>query len=233
MRCPGAWVGSSLRQQAQLREAAEADAAQAAAAGEAYALLAESALRDRIAADLHDYVGHDLALIVLQAGRLEALGDEDVRREAARLRAVASDATDRRRAYVGSVDRPDPAGSVAEVVGRARRSGMDVVLTGDGDHPVLIRAAVEGLTNALRHAPGSVVEVEADRRGIVVSNDLPDPTTVPAHGLGLRRPPRHGAGRRGVIPRRSRGRAVCSRRPAGGATVIRVLVADDEPLARA
>ncbi|MFJ5834078.1 sensor histidine kinase [Streptomyces sp. NPDC093089] len=131
--------------------------------------------RSRIAGDMHDSLGHDLALIAIRAGALEVdpeLGPAQ-QRAAGELRRAAADATARLRDIIG-VLREDgaaaptvPAGeSVEDLVARARSSGLAVALT---TAPVpalpgmpglaLHRVVQEGLTNAAKHAPGAAVTV--------------------------------------------------------------------------
>ncbi|RKT70422.1 signal transduction histidine kinase [Saccharothrix variisporea] len=131
--------------------------------------------RARIAADVHDSLGHELALIALRAGGLELAPDlsEENRRAAGELRESAVVATDRLRRTVGLLRETTvvPVGEgVAELVARAVDAGMVVRLEGDvGGLPELVDRAVhrvvqEGLTNAARHAPGSEVGVTVSRR---------------------------------------------------------------------
>ncbi|MEU8762189.1 histidine kinase [Streptomyces sp. NPDC048659] len=141
--------------------------------------------RSRIAGDMHDSLGHDLALIAIRAGALEvdpALGP-DQQRAAGELRRAAADATGRLRDIIGVLREGDeeaadapvaPADeTVAELVARARASGMPVELREsprrDGAAPLpemtaraVHRVVREGLTNAAKHAPGAPVEVHLD-----------------------------------------------------------------------
>ncbi|MFJ7065022.1 sensor histidine kinase [Streptomyces sp. NPDC101115] len=134
--------------------------------------------RSRIAGDMHDSLGHDLALLALRAGALEldpALGP-DQQRAAGELRRAAADATGRLRDIIG-VLREDgeeapvapPDESVAELVSRARASGMAVTLEDAAEPPsemaarALHRVVQEGLTNAAKHAPGAPVAVVVTR----------------------------------------------------------------------
>lgn len=171
-------VGHALRQQ---RERVE----QLEVTREAYAAAAAAAERQRIAADLHDDLGHDLALIALQAGALEGVGSAPSRAAAARVRELAVEATDRLRAVVGELG--ESAGAVSDVVRRAVAAGMSVELQGDARHPVLVRAAQEGLSNAARHAAGRPVLVRADDSSLIVTNPGPGAATGDGKGLGLLR----------------------------------------------
>ncbi|GAA1277607.1 sensor histidine kinase [Saccharothrix xinjiangensis] len=146
--------------------------------------------RGRIAADVHDSLGHELALIALRAGALELTADTERGREAAaELRKSAVTATDRLRQAIGvlregaaPVEPPDE--DVAELVSRARCAGLQVTLIGSpGPLPALVDRAVhrvvrEALTNAARHAPGAPVAVRTTRHAaevvVTVENPLDD-----------------------------------------------------------
>ncbi|MEV1176451.1 histidine kinase [Nonomuraea sp. NPDC049784] len=140
---------------------------QARLSAEAQARLRE---RARIARDMHDSLGHDLALIAVRAAGLElAAGlDQAHVRAAGELRLAAADATERLRQIIGLLrEESDVAPlspvdeDVAELVRRARDSGMPITLDlAPGPVPDLAHAVVqEGLTNAAKHAPGAAVAV--------------------------------------------------------------------------
>ncbi|REF00895.1 signal transduction histidine kinase [Thermomonospora umbrina] len=160
--------------------------------------------RSRIAHDMHDSLGHELALIALRAGALELAADLDGRHRAAAadLRASAATATARLQEIIGvlreeSEPAPlEPAGhDVAALVDRAAASGMtvrlhhdpgpDPVVEGKGgtemaDHAVY-RVVQEALTNAAKHAPGAEVTVRVRRghRRTCVSVAHPRPPAGP------------------------------------------------------
>lgn len=164
--------------------------------------------RARIAQEMHDSLGHELSLIALRAGALEvAPGLSATHQKAAGdIRAAAAGATERLGEIVGVLRPADeeapltPAATgIADLVERARESGMDVRLVGsltEGTAPVRDAAAhrivQEALTNAARHAPGSSVTVSVEEREPVgvrlsVSNGratLP-PRAGGTTGLGL------------------------------------------------
>ncbi|WP_346115106.1 sensor histidine kinase [Nonomuraea maheshkhaliensis] len=110
-------------------------------AGEAQARLRE---RARIARDMHDSLGHDLALIAVRAAGLElapGLAPAQVK-AAGELRVAAADATERLRQIIGLL-RDDaeaaplsPVGEdVSELVRRAADSGMSITLHLSEDEP--------------------------------------------------------------------------------------------------
>ncbi|MEV7010400.1 histidine kinase [Streptosporangium sp. NPDC051022] len=153
-------LGRSIRQQAEL-VAATAERAR----------LQE---RARIAHDMHDTLGHELSLLALHAGALEMAPDleERHREAAARLRAGAGSATERLAEIISVLRddgpaplRPGPE-DVEDLVDRAVLAGVAVSLEWEGARrlpPVVDRAAYrvvqEGLTNAMKHAPGTAVRV--------------------------------------------------------------------------
>nr|BFE55926.1 hypothetical protein GCM10020063_004520 [Dactylosporangium thailandense] len=158
--------------------------------------------RARIAADMHDSLGHELALIALRAGALELAPDLSPphREAAAALRASAVTATDRLRETIGILRESAPADPADErveaLVQRAREAGMAITLrVGEGPRPPAVERAVhrvvqEALTNAARHAPGSAVAVgiehDAGEIVVVVRNELGDAAAVPSRdGSGL------------------------------------------------
>ncbi|MFF9911537.1 sensor histidine kinase [Streptomyces sp. NPDC013457] len=141
--------------------------------------------RSRIAGDMHDSLGHDLALIALRAAALEVDPGLGARQQAAagELRVAAAHATARLRDIIGVLRTDDEQGpdaapttpvaeTVEEVVERSRASGLSVELTltgrpGEDTPPMVDRAAhrlvVESLTNAAKHAPGAPVRVALER----------------------------------------------------------------------
>ncbi|KAB8197958.1 hypothetical protein FH608_000125 [Nonomuraea phyllanthi] len=153
--------------------------------------------RARIARDMHDSLGHDLALIAVRAAGLElAQGlDEAHVKAAGELRLAAADATERLRQIIGLLREDSDAAplapvdeDVAELVRRARSSGMPITLDlAPGPVPGLAHAVVqEGLTNAAKHAPGADVVVRVAPDAVAVRNgrSRSRPTALPG-GLGL------------------------------------------------
>ncbi|MFD3746864.1 sensor histidine kinase [Nocardia sp. NPDC058633] len=177
LACALPWsAGRFRRQQAELLAASAERVTHLEQEQRLIAERAELRERTRIAADIHDSLGHDLALIALRAGALELAGElsEQNRQAAAELRAAAVTATDRLRSTIGVLRRAGPIDPhiehVTAVVDSARSAGMVVTTQGfDGvPMPPLIERAVsyivrESLTNAARHAPGAEVVIGVER----------------------------------------------------------------------
>ncbi|MEV8629550.1 histidine kinase [Streptomyces sp. NPDC051079] len=144
--------------------------------------------RADIAADMHDSLGHVLSLVALRAGALELspdLTDRD-RADLAELRGTIADAVEQLRQTVTVLHDPRDAGTgtgtvagagglpvkdtVADLVARAAASGVPVSWEQRGPVPVLpplvergiYRVVREGLTNSVKHAPGSAVRIRID-----------------------------------------------------------------------
>jgi signal transduction histidine kinase len=174
--------------------------------------------RNRIAAEVHDVIGHALTvtLLHLDSARL-ALDDEPEQARAALAQAEqlarASLAEVRAtvglaRAGNGAEVAPLPtAADVGDLVESFRRAGTRVDLVLDGDPArltgtqglVLYRIVQESLTNAVRHGDGSPVSV-----GVTVADRA---TTISVVSGGGARPDRSPGGT-GLISMRERAEAV-------------------------
>lgn len=161
------WLtGLAVRYQARARAsrasqlAAEAREAQTA---EIARLRGEQA---RLAADVHDVVGHSLAVVLAQAESGQYLPDDDPARLKATLATIATSARASLQDVRAVLTPADPAGAVAyrprsldELLEGARRSGLEVLATESGrPRPlppelaqVAYRVLQEMLTNAIRH----------------------------------------------------------------------------------
>lgn len=140
--------------------------------------------RQRIAQDMHDSLGHQLALISVHTGALEvdqALTDRQ-REAVGVLRQASVAAMHELREVVGilrdGVEAPAPVeeaqpaargvAGIAGLVEAARSAGTDVRLRASGQPRPLVaacdhaayRIAQEALTNAYKHAPGAPITVE-------------------------------------------------------------------------
>ncbi len=173
---------------------------------ELYAELSVRNERTRIAAELHDVVGHALSVMVVQAAAGQRLVDRDPASASRSLEAIAESARQGREDLQRLVDllggtEAEGGGLtlVDEAVRRAAGAGLDVrcVFAGDLDAVapaaahMAFRVVQEGLTNALRHAPGAAVRVRVEALGdavsVVVENDAAAerPTGLVGSGRGL------------------------------------------------
>lgn len=163
--------------------------------------------RNRIAAEMHDVIGHALTVSLLHVSSARLALDDDPQEaraslaEAERLGqqslAEVRAAVGMMRDHEGGSVAPMPgAGDVPELVESFRRVGMTVELAVDGDLGGLgparglavYRIVQESLTNVARHgsgAPATVrIETGGDRLTVrVASSGTPAPT--PAEGSGL------------------------------------------------
>lgn len=166
--------------------------------------LAGARYRARLAADVHDTVGHWVSLMVLQAGAVKvSTTDESTRQAAGTIESYGGQAITELRellqelpAGAGTPGEPE---SLAELVERARRGGVSVTMHTRG-YPepqdesvarVAYRVVQEGLTNVTKHAPDSDVVVVVDRRPretvVEVTNSSPHGVVVgdDSGGTGL------------------------------------------------
>lgn len=131
---------------------------------------AEARERARLAGEMHDLLGHELALAALRIGALEVdAGLSPEHRDAAKgARAAITSAAERVTDVVRLLrtEHEVPIEPVAAVVEGARASGLNVELVEEGEpqrHPIIARTVhrvvSEALTNAVKHAPGSEVVV--------------------------------------------------------------------------
>jgi signal transduction histidine kinase len=166
--------------------------------------------RASLARELHDVVAHQLSAIAVQAGaaRLASAGNPRAASEA--IAAIEREARGGlaelnelvrglRQSGTGDPDLPR-LGDLPGLVQRARESGLRVKLRVDGEPRPLAaavelagyRVAQEGLTNAIRYAPGATVTVRlayrADGITVNVADDGPGRLAAPAGqggGAGL------------------------------------------------
>ncbi|SCL52345.1 Signal transduction histidine kinase [Micromonospora citrea] len=159
--------------------------------------------RLRIARDMHDSLGHRLSLVSVQAAALEVAELPPQQQQAVRQLATAT-----RRAMVelyelvGALRERDeaPAAStgvpaIGWLVAEFQAAGVSVTLRERGQALPLSTAAgqaayrvvEEGLTNAVKHAPGQPVTVDVGWEDgtllLTVVNPLPDPPT-PRNDIG-------------------------------------------------
>lgn len=161
--------------------------------------------RLRIARDMHDSLGHRLSLVSVQAAALEVAELPPRQQQAVRQLATATRAAmDELYQLVGALREQDDvlAGSpgvpaIGRLVAEYQAAGVSVALRQHGEPRPLstaagqaaYRVAEEGLTNAVKHAPGEPVTVhvewEADALLLTVTNPVADPPSAPGAGHGL------------------------------------------------
>jgi signal transduction histidine kinase len=164
--------------------------------------------RNRIAAEVHDVVGHALTVSLLHiAGARLALDEEpaEARRSLGEAERLTRESLEEVRASVGLMRTDAPgemaplpdASGIPELVESFRRAGSVVELDVAGELDALgparglaaYRIVQEALTNATRHAPGEPVSVEMsidhDKTTVAVRNEgAVDP--APTAGAGVR-----------------------------------------------
>lgn len=196
---PGYVAGTIFRLR---RETADALARRATELEREQAELTELSVRQerrRIAGELHDVVGHALSVLVIQAAAGQRLVDSAPERVAPTFGVIAESARrgtadlERLVELLGGTGAGEPGlALVDDVVAHAVRSGFDVTCVVDGDPGVVpeptahlaYRVVQEGLTNALRHAPGAPVRIR------IATGEVPGGLSVsvengaPTHGGG-------------------------------------------------
>ena len=201
-------VGCAIRSRRRLTAALAQRAAELEQERELHATLAAQQERARIARELHDIVAHHLAVIAVQAGagRLSADPVTPERRERfVDIRLSAERALDELAVLVG-VLHAEPAPELAlgprldAAVDGARAAGLQVhAEVPRCDHltgtlaDTAFRVVQEGLTNAVKHAPGADVDVAVEltdgRLRVTVHDAGPrgaDALSETGSGLGLR-----------------------------------------------
>lgn len=165
--------------------------------------------RLRMAQDLHDHVGHGLAVIAMQAGvglHVLASNPDAARRALEAIRDTSRLSLDSLRGQLGLLTGTPPEAPTAPQPGldqvpaladRVRAAGLavDVRMSGVGALPPDVDAAAylivqEAATNALRHANAARLQITirriADTVDIEVRDDGEGATVGPGDGLGLR-----------------------------------------------
>jgi signal transduction histidine kinase len=174
------WLaGFAVRERAQEAEAAETRADQAERERDAAMRLAVAEERARIARELHDIVAHAVSVMVLQVGAVRHHLPDELAEDADALQGVertGRTALAEMRRLLGAMRRdgdevelgPQPGlDGLESLVAEVERAGLPVRLDVAGDRVPLPRAldlsayriVQEGLTNALRHAHASRVDV--------------------------------------------------------------------------
>lgn len=173
----------------------------------ARARLAVIAERARLARELHDVIGHTLAVVVLQAGAARRLWDEDHAQAVEALQTVSRVSREGLSELLSSLDSLSSGleermnfatltrtGGLVDTARRAGLSvdlaveGVEVPLDSDLEHAAY-RVLQEALTNVLKHAPEPRAEVtiryQPGQLELQVANRCPAVKPGGASGLGL------------------------------------------------
>ncbi|WP_165944196.1 histidine kinase [Micromonospora sp. KC213] len=200
-------IGALARTRQELADNNAAQAAELAAARE----------RTRLAADLHNIVGHAFSMMIVQAEAGAALAERHPQRAASAFDAIAAtgrDAMSQLRTTVRGLRNPEavePPRGVADLPALARKieqAGLAVRLHTTGEprelspdvHLAAYRVPQEALTNVVKHAQASTVELRTTWTGggfrLSVADD----------GVGIRSAGggRQGSGGHGLIGLRER-----------------------------
>ena len=175
-----AWIaGEAVQARSRLAAQLAARARELDEEREAFAREAVRYERTRIARELHDIVAHSLSMMVVQAGAGQRQLDSNPTQAAQSLEHVGG-AARQAELELGQLlellgeDAPRRSGGglllIDELVRQAGASGLPVTCRFSGAHDALAldlsdtayRVAQEGLTNALKHAPGAPVQVAVD-----------------------------------------------------------------------
>jgi signal transduction histidine kinase len=197
------FAGLALRSREAVAARLAEQAAELEAERDAYARLSIRYERARIAAELHDVVAHAISMMVVQASAGQRLAVREPARVAETFEVIATASRQAEAdldhladllAQDASADDGAHLGLVREIIDTARASGLPVTLRMSGDASevsaanahVALRFVQEGLTNALRYAPGAAVEVTVDARpGALELAIVNGGSTAPARlGLG-------------------------------------------------
>ncbi|MEU4192636.1 histidine kinase [Kribbella sp. NPDC026611] len=201
---PSFLAGTVLRLHREAAEALDRRGRELEEERELFAELAVRHERARIAAELHDIVGHAISVMVIQAAAGQRLAERDPVRTEQVFTDLAESARQGREdlqrlvELLGGVEVSGPDLTlIEEVVTRAARGGLDVSCRFEGPleglaaptAQVAFRLVQESLTNALRYAPGAAVRicVAGSGRGVTVTVDNDSSTRE--------RPPLSGTGR--------------------------------------
>ena len=196
------WVGWEVGRRRRLVTALEERTRELEAEQDAFVELSVRRERARIARELHDIVAHHIAVIVVQAGAGRLAGAENGTASAERLATIRQSGDQALAEMSRLVDiihadsgrGRDGADRLRALVEDARAAGLDVEVTAI-EFPAeveddALRVVQEGLTNAMKHAPGARVQVQVALAGDALEVELRDdgggpPSALAETGAGL------------------------------------------------
>jgi signal transduction histidine kinase len=198
------WIGYEVRRRRLVIAALVQRNRELEAEQEAFARLSVRRERARVARELHDIIGHHLAVIVVQAGAGRMAGDH-VKHAAERLAGIRASAQEALIELARLIDvlhadaeAEAPGERIAQLLERAGSAGMQLAVTVAPEDLALdaevedaaYRVVQEGPTNVLKHAPGAVVDVRLirgdDTLQVSVRNSIDDAaSSLAAAGSGL------------------------------------------------
>jgi signal transduction histidine kinase len=204
------------------------------------ARLAVAEDRTAVAREMHDLVGHEISLMVIQAGGARAiLGKDPARARDAinTIRTAGRNALTEIDQLLQAIRREEDRGSVRPetldaLVDRAREAGADIEVVGEAPavaspalRKTLYRIVQEAVTNALKHSPGAPVEVHLRSEGQTVVLEVRNgpARSKPEHGGGS------GLGLLGIKERVSAFQGSCRAVPIpGGGFLVRVAIPTEQ-----
>jgi signal transduction histidine kinase len=196
---PPWWVGWEIGRRRRLVDALHERTRELEAEEDAFVALSVRRERARIARELHDIVAHHIAVIVVQAGagRMAVTGDgtppaerlATIRQSGDQGLAEMSRLVDIIQA--DSATGPDGANRLRALIADAKAAGLEVdviPVPGEVRLPAEIeddalRVVQEGLTNAMKHAPGARVSVRLTVAGDSLGIEVRDHGGRTASGL--------------------------------------------------
>ena len=202
------WVGTQVRRRRRLVSELGERTSQLEAEQDAFARLSVRRERARIARELHDIVAHHLAVIVVQAGAGRMAPTTQVDRNAERFTSIQESGGHALEEMARLVDLLDADrdgqggafGKLRLLLDEAAAGGIPVRLTAlpagvrlpPETEDAAYRVVQEGLTNAIKHAPGAAilvrVSVPGDEVQVEVRNEAAATSSALAptgSGLGL------------------------------------------------
>jgi signal transduction histidine kinase len=200
----GPWLaGVAIRSRHELVEALDRRKRELEAEQEDLARLATERERARVARELHDIVAHHLAVIVVQAGagRMTTESTREAGERLNRIREAGDQALaemDRLVNLLEPVDGAPQTQDISVLVDQAQASGLMVSASGVPPGmelpPEVEQLAYfvvrEGLTNVLKHAPGSAVDLSLSASAKALEIELRNsggegPSNLSGTGSGL------------------------------------------------